>query len=140
MRHQQPLARLLAPRVLHHADVMPGDVGHDGVLVIAGLDLRQEALRHALQLGLGELHGLLRLGHIGLEIGRQAGQLLAHALDLIALGLGQLQSRPAEIAHRFLQQLGILPCELRLRIGVSLDRLIDVLAVIQAHLPFLQAA
>ena len=36
----QLLARLLAFGVVHHADVMPGDVRHDGVFVVAGLDLR----------------------------------------------------------------------------------------------------
>ena len=135
---EQLLARFLAFGVVHHAEVVPGDVRHDGVFVGAGLDLRQEALRHAFQLGLGELHGLLGLGDVGLEIGRQPAQLLAHPLHLVALGLGQIQTGPAIIAHGLGQQLGILPFKLGLPVGVGLERLVDVLPIVDADGPFLQ--
>ena len=68
MGHQQLFARFLPPRVLHHADVVPGDIGHHGVVVITGLDLGQETLRRPLQLGLREHHCLFRLGNIRLKI------------------------------------------------------------------------
>ena len=68
----------------------------------------------------------------------QAGQFLAHPLHLIALGLGQVQAGPAIIAHRFRQQLGVLALELRLRVGISLDRLVNVLAIIKADRPLFQ--
>ena len=90
----QPLARFLAFGVVHHADVMPGDVRHDGVFVGAGLDLRQEALGHAFQFGLGELHGLLGLRDVGLVIGRQpASAPCASCSTSSRWGLGS--SRPA---------------------------------------------
>ena len=66
------------------------------------------------------------------------GQFLAHPLDLVALGLGQFQPGPAVVAHRLRQQLGVLALELRLAVGVGLERLIDVLAIINADRPFLQ--
>ena len=69
---------------------------------------------------------------------RQPGQLLAHPLDLVALGLGQIQTGPAIIAHGLGQQLGILALQLRLPVGVGLERLVNVLPVVDADGPLLQ--
>ena len=138
MLGDQPLARLLALGVVHHHDVMPGDVRHDGIFVIGALELRQEILGHPLQFGLRELYGLLRLRDVGLVIGRQPRQLLAHPLHLVPLRLGQVQARPPVITHRLGQQLGVLAFEPRLLVRVGFDGLVNILAVVNADRPLLQ--
>jgi len=134
----EPFAGFLTAGVVHHAQEVPGDVGLDGVFIRAGFGLRQKAFRNALQLGPGELHVLLRPGDVGLVVGHQARQLFAQPFHLVALGLGQVQAGAAVIAHRLEQQLGRLALQLRLAMGVSLDRLIDILAIIQPDGPLLQ--
>ena len=67
------------------------------------------------------------------------GQLLAHALDLVALGLGQIQARPG--GNRAWSRPAAWrprPLSLGFGVGVGLEGLIDILPVINADRPFLQ--
>jgi hypothetical protein len=118
---------------------MPGDVGHDRVLVVTGLHAGagEEALGHAGELGLGEDERGPRLIDVVGKVGFELGQLLAQAFDLLASGRRQIQAGPAVVAQRLLENLEILAGEGGAGLGVGPDRGVDVLAVVEADGPLL---
>src|SRR5205814_9239388 len=99
MFDEEFFARFLAPGIVHHADVMPGHVGHDGVFVVARLGLFAKIRRDAIQFGVGEFYSVLRLGDVGIEISGYAGKLFAHALDFVALGFWQFVTGSLVVTH-----------------------------------------
>ena len=76
-----------------------------------------------------------RVGDVGVEIGAEFGQLLAKLFHFFALFRRQGQTGATVIAHRFIQQFLVLAGKLRICLSEGLDRLVNVLAIIDSDKP-----
>ena len=119
---------------------LPRDVRHHGVNVVAGLDAGrgEEAFRKPIEIRFAEHDRSVGLNDVGVEIRSQLRQFLAQLLNFLALVGRQLQTGTAIIAQCFLEQLFVFAGELWMRISECLDRLVNVLAIIDADRPVLE--
>src|SRR4029077_779976 len=78
------------------------------------------------------------LNDVGVEICSQLRQFLAQFLNFLVLVRGQFQTGTAIIAQRFLEQLFVFSAELWMCISKCLDRLVNVLAIIDPPRPVLE--
>ncbi len=72
------------------------------------------------------------------KIGAEIGKILAQLLDFLALLRRKIETGPAIIPQRFLQQLCVFAAQLRLGFFESLDRLVNILAIVDADRPILE--
>ena len=95
-------------------------------------------VRHAFQLRFGENDRRLHGHDVGLEIGLEFRQFLAQFLDLGAFLRRKREPGAAIIAQSMLEQERVLAFQLRLGVGISLDRLVNILAIIDPDRPILE--
>ena len=98
----------------------------------------EETVRHAVEFRFGENDRRLHFDDVRVEIGPEFGKFLAQLLDFLALLRRQIEPGPPIIAQCFLEQLRVFAAQFRLRFFERLDRLVNVLAVIDADRPILE--
>ena len=136
----EAFANLFAFRVLHHGGVLPRDVRLHRVGVIAGLDSRrtEEAFGHSVELGLCENDRRLHFDDVRVEVGAELREVLAQFLHFLTLLQRKLESGTPIISQCFFKHLCVFTAQFRLRFFKGLDRLVDVLPVVDADRPILE--
>src|SRR2546421_317627 len=116
---------------------MPGDIHQDLIMTVrlTHAGTCEKTGRNACQLFLCEGDGAAGFVNVSVEIRGQLSQLFAQALDPFALFGGQRQARATKIAKGFVEEQFLLTDELRLGVGVRLDRSIDIISILEFYSP-----
>ena len=121
-------------------EIVEGDVGVEGIFVVAGLEffIGEEGFGEAFEFGGCEFHGCCEFADIDGEIGAEFTEFFLQFLNVIAFVLGQIETLAAVIADGFFEEFFPFAVEVGISIGEGLHGLVDIIAVGEADAELLE--